>query len=153
MFAARLAFFVAASVLLPGVARAQLQSAENNAIRVTVSQNADGSRTAYATDPANHRATATTTGPDGKTVGTIRYTLDEAGRYATGEVLGPKSEFRYKAVYKYDGAGRLSEETQSTKEGAVTVKLVYSYDANGKQAGYAVYDAAGKLLGQTTKKR
>ena len=27
-------------------------------------------------------------------------------------------------------------------------KLIYSYDKNGRQTGYAVYDAAGKLISQ-----
>ncbi|MDQ6623704.1 MAG: hypothetical protein M3Y86_09505 [Verrucomicrobiota bacterium] len=135
------------------VSLAQLQSPESDAIRVTISQNADGSRTAYEFDPANHRATASTTDADGKPLGKIRYTLDEANRFATGEVLGPKGQFLYKTIYKYDGQGRLSDETQLTKDDAVKLRLVYAYDVNGKQAGYSVYDADGKLLGQTSKKR
>jgi Flp pilus assembly protein TadG len=135
-------------------ARAQLTSAGNDAIRLTVSQNADGSRTAYETDPANRRAIATTTGRDGKTIGSVRYTLDAAGRYATGEVLDPKGEFRFRTAYKYDEvSGKLVEETQSTKDGKLSLRLVYAYDANGRPAGYSVYDGSGKLVGQTTRKR
>ena len=148
------------SLLLAGVtllaisARAQLPSGGNDAIRLTVSQNADGSRTAYETDPANRRAVATTTSRDGKVTGSVRYTLDAAGRYAAGEVLGPKGEFRFNTAYKYDEvSGKLREETQSTTDGKVSLKLVYAYDANGRPAGYSVYDGSGKLVGQTTQKR
>lgn len=130
--------------------RAQL---EPNAqpIRVTVSQNDDGSRTAYETDPSNHRATATTTAMNGKQLGKIVYKLDDSGHYQSGEVFGPKNEFQYRTLYKYEG-DRLSEETQLTKDGAVKLRLVYEFDGAGKQAGYAVYDASGKLLGRTTKR-
>jgi hypothetical protein len=135
-------------------ARAQLASAGNDAIRLTVSQNADGSRTAYETDPANRRAVATTTSREGKAMGSIRYTLDTAGRYATGEVLDAKGAFRFNTAYKYDEvSGKLLEETQSTKDGKLSLRLVYAYDANGRPAGYSVYDGSGKLLGQTTRKR
>ena len=135
-------------------ARAQLASAGNDAIRLTVSQNADGSRTAYEVDPANRRAVATTTSREGKPIGTIRYTLDAAGRYATGEVLDAKGAFRFNTAYKYDEmSGKLLEETQSTKDGKVSLRLVYAYDANGRPGGYSVYDGAGKLVGQTTRKR
>jgi hypothetical protein len=32
-------------------------------------------------------------------------------------------------------------------------KLVYTYDERGQQSGYAIYDAGGHLLGQTTSKK
>jgi hypothetical protein len=151
---AKLPLLLLALALLASAARAQLQSGGNDAIRLTVSQNADGSRTAYETDPANRKAVATTTSRDGKPMGTVRYTLDEAGRYATGEVLGPKGEFRFNTAYKYDEvSGKLREETQSTRDGKVSLKLVYAYDSNGRPAGYSVYDGSGKLIGQTTRKR
>lgn len=140
--------------LLLHASHAQLPPTAGDAIRLTISQNADGSKTAYEVDPANRRATATTTSRDGKPVGTIRYTLDAAGRYATGEVLDAKGAFRFNTAYKYDEvSGKLLEETQSTKEGKVNLKLVYAYDANGRPAGYSVYDGNGKLIGQTTRKR
>ncbi|MFL6540215.1 MAG: hypothetical protein ACJ8HQ_00950 [Chthoniobacterales bacterium] len=120
-------------------------------VRVTVSQNDDGSRTAYEFDPSNHRATATTTSMQGKQLGKIAYKLDDSGRYESGEVFGPNNQFQYRTRYKYEG-DRMSEETQLTKEGAVKLRLVYEYDGAGKQAGYAVYDASGKLLGRTSKR-
>ncbi|HEX8280903.1 MAG TPA: hypothetical protein VF551_05975, partial [Chthoniobacterales bacterium] len=80
----------------PSLSLAQLPTAPGDAVRVTVSQNQDGSRTSYEVDPANRRATATTTSREGKLMGKIRYTLDDAGRFATGEVLGPDAQFRYK---------------------------------------------------------
>ena len=117
-------------------------------IRVTVSMNADGSRTVYEFDPHHRKAKATTTDKNGKAVGTIRYTLDDAGRFSSGEVYGPDDQLRFKAIYKYDAAARLSQETQLNKDNAVQHKLIYAYDKNGRQTGYAVYDAAGKLVSQ-----
>ena len=133
------------------VARGQLQDrATTEPVRVTLSVNPDGSRTSYEFDPANRKAVATTTTADGKPQGTIRYQLDDAGRFAAGEVFAGDGRFRFKTRYKYDAAGHLIEESQLTKQDALQNKIVYSYDAAGKQTGYAVYDSAGKLLGQTT---
>ena len=117
-------------------------------VRVTVSMNADGSRTVYEFDSVHHKAKATTTDKNGKPVGTIRYTLDEAGRFIRGGVYGPDDQLRFKTLYKYDEAGRLNQETQLSKDDAVQHKLIYAYDKNGRQTGYAVYDAAGKLVSQ-----
>jgi len=117
-------------------------------VRVTVSMNADGSRTVYEFDPLHHKAKATTTDSNGKAVGTIRYTLDDAGRFVSGEIYGPDEQLRFKTLYKYDAAGRLSQETQLNKDGPLQHRLVHAYDKNGRQTGYAVYDAAGKLFSQ-----
>lgn len=125
------------------------QSPDATAVRVTVSLNADGSRTVYETDPLKHTAVATTTGRDGKVRGRIRYTLDEVGRFATGDVFGPNGQLRFKAAYKYDGTGKLTQETQLGRDGAVSHKIVYAYDSLGKQTGYAVYDGSGKLVSRT----
>jgi YD repeat-containing protein len=133
----------------PIAAAAQLATATPDAVRITVSMNADGTRTVYEFDAVNHRATATTTGKDGKPVGKIRYVLDEAGRFASGEVYGADDQFRFRTSYKYDAAGKLTEETQFGSGEAVRSKIVYAYDSNGKQVGYSVYDAAGKLIRQT----
>ncbi|HVF72177.1 MAG TPA: hypothetical protein VM940_11275 [Chthoniobacterales bacterium] len=129
--------------------KAQLVSPTPDAIRVTVSMNADGSKTVYEFDSIKHRATATTTARDGKLVGKIRYVLDDAGRFASGEVYGPDDQFRFRTAYKYDEAGRLSEETQFGNGDVVRSKIVYAYDRIGRQIGYSVYDAAGKLTRQT----
>jgi hypothetical protein len=54
------------------------QVAENpdkETVRVTVSLNADGSRTTYRFDRPNKKATAFTTGQDGKVREKIRYDL------------------------------------------------------------------------------
>lgn len=118
--------------------------------RVKISQNNDGSRTTYEVDTEARKAIATTTGADGKVQSTIRYDLDDAGRYERGEVFGRTGEFLMKTSYKYDAAGRLQEESQFAKDGALRNKLVYSYDQlTGRQSGYAIYDAAGKLVNQT----
>jgi hypothetical protein len=135
----------------PNVAVSQdLEKTEINAARVTVSMNADGSRTVYQFDDAQHKAIATTTGQDGKLRQTIRYELDDAGRFSSGRISGPDGRIRFKSRYTYDNAGRLQEETQSAEDGSLLHKIVYSYDQNGKQTGYSIFDASGKLLGRIT---
>jgi YD repeat-containing protein len=129
--------------------RAQAPSPLPDAIRVTVSINADGTRTTYEFDAASHRATATTTTKDGNTIGKVRYVLDDAGRFASGDVYGPNEQFRFKTLYKYDAAGKLTQETQLGADDAVRNKIVYAYDKNGRQTGYSVYDTAGKLVRRT----
>jgi YD repeat-containing protein len=146
-------FFLVSAVILACVSdlNAQAQDASAGGIkRVTVSQNNDGSRTTYEIDTAARKEVATTTSADGKVQSKILYELDDSGRFATGQVFGPGDQFRFKTTYKYDPAGRLAEETQLTKNDVVRGKLVYAYDQlTGRQTGYAAYDAAGKLVGQT----
>lgn len=143
---ALVAFFVAAAKAVYG--QAADPSAE--AVRVTVSINADGSRTVYEFDSPHHKATATTTSSDGKLVGKIRYVVDEAGRFSSGEVYGPDDQLRFKTLYKYDAAGKILQETQLGKDDAVRSKIVYVYDKIGRQTGYTVYDAAGKVIRRTS---
>jgi hypothetical protein len=119
-------------------------------VRVTMTMNADGSRTEYKFDDANRKAVATITNADGKLRERIRYQLDEASRFASSRVFGPDGKFRFKSRYKYDSAGRLEEEVQMTDKDAVLSRIVYSYDQSGRQTGYAIYDGNGKLLGRTT---
>jgi YD repeat-containing protein len=119
-------------------------------VRVSVVLNADGSRTSYETDAGNRKCVATTTGENGKVREKIKYDLDENGRFARGEVLGPKGEFRFNTLYKYDANNHLSEETHLAKDDTVLGKIVFRYDDAGHQTGYAAYDGAGRLLGQTT---
>jgi antitoxin component YwqK of YwqJK toxin-antitoxin module len=132
------------------VSSQELEKPEINATRVTVSMNADGSRTVYQFDDAQHKAIATTTGQDGKLRQTIRYELDDAARFSSGRIFGPDGRLRFKSRYTYDNAGRLQEEAQSAEDGSLLHKIVYSYDQNGKQTGYSIFDASGKLLGRTT---
>jgi hypothetical protein len=120
-----------------------------DAVRVTISLNADGSRTTYQFDDANHKASATTTNREGKSLGKTHYTLDDNGRFATGVVYGPDKRLRFKSTYKYDGAGKLTQELQCDKNDALLHKIVYAYDSLGKQTGYSIYDGAGRLVGQT----
>ena len=122
---------------------------ENNAVRVTVSMKADGSRTVYKFDDAQHKAVAITTDQDGKLREKIHYDMDEAGRFSRGAVFGPDGRLRFKSQYKYDGSGRLQEEIQNAENGALLHKIVYSYDPAGKRAGYSIFDANGKLVGRT----
>jgi YD repeat-containing protein len=120
-----------------------------SSIRVNVTMNADGSRTTYQFDTANHRASAVTTEPNGKVRGKTNYRLDDAGRFGSGVSFSADGKFKFKSIYKYDGNGRMEEETQLGKDDAVLNRIVYSYDASGRQTGYAIYDAAGKLIGRT----
>jgi hypothetical protein len=143
--AAAVVAFCASAATLP----AQLPATTPDAVRVTVSLNADGTRTTYEFDSPNRRAVATTTGKDGKTVGRIRYVLDEVGRFMSGEVYGPDEKLRFKTLYKYDDAGKLTQETQLGPNDSIRNKIVYVYDKTGRQTGYSVYDAAGKLIRQT----
>lgn len=142
---------VVAILLVPLFARGQTpaDSPAPATVRITVTTNPDGSRTTYSWDTANHNAHATTTESDGRVREQISYKLDDAGRFASGQVSGPKKEFRFATRYKYNAAGQLAEESQQTKEGTIRHRIVYSYDAAGKQSGYAVYDGAGNLEGQT----
>src|SRR4030095_12298695 len=80
---------------------------ENGAVRVTVSMNADGSRTVYEFDDAEHKAIATTTSEDGKLREKIRYDIDDVGRFSSGTIFGPDGRLRFKSRYKYDSSGRL----------------------------------------------
>ena len=122
---------------------------ENSEVRVSVVLNADGSRTVYETNAANHKTVATTTGKDGKLREKIRWDLDENGRFLRGEVFGPKEQFRFILQNKYDANNRLIDETHLGKDQSVIGRIVFRYDAAGHQIGYSTYDGAGKLLGQT----
>ncbi len=130
---------------LPIIAQTPATS-PNDAVRVRVTLNADGSRTIYQFDNAKHEAIATTTDPNGKPRGKIVYQIGDAGRFVSGVVFGPDGRFLFKSVYKYDAAGRLEEETHLGKDDAVINKIVYKYDSKGKQIGYSVFDPTGKLL-------
>src|ERR1041385_964474 len=133
---------------VPGLACALLicsvatlfSQAPTDAVRVTMSMHADGSRTIYNFDNAQHTAVATTTDPDGKVRQTIRYQLDNAGRFSTGEISGPDGRVRLKSRYKYDDAGHILEEAQSAADGTLLHKIVYTYDSAGRQTGYSVFD-------------
>jgi hypothetical protein len=123
------------------------ESSSTDAVRVTVSLNADGSRTVYQFDNAKHEAIATTSDSDGKPRGKIVYQI---GRFASGVFFGPDEKFLFKSVYKYDAAGRLEQETHLAKDDSVINKIVYKYSPAGKQIGYSVFDPAGKLVSGST---
>ena len=143
----RLVFVFLLSVAI--APRCAFTQEENGEVRVSVVLNADGSRTVYETNAANHKTVATTTGKDGKLREKIRWDLDESGRFLRGEVFGPKEQFRFILQNKYDANNRLIEETHLAKDQSAIGKIVFRYDAAGHQIGYSTYDGAGKLLGQT----
>lgn len=148
------AFFVTLAVM-PVVATAFRLDAQtpaataSDAIRVTVTVNADGSRTTYQFNNAKHEAIAATADEEGKPRGKVVYRIDDAGKFLSGVIFGPDGKFVFKALYKYDTAGRLEEETHRAKDDSVINKVVYKYDAAGKQAGYSILDADGKLVSGT----
>jgi hypothetical protein len=121
----------------------------NDDVRVRVTLNADGSRTTYQFDNAKHEAVATTTDEEGRPRGKVVYQIDDAGRFLSGVIFGPDDKFVFKTLYKYDTAGRLEEETHLTKDETVINKVVYKYDLMGKQTGYSIFDANGKLVSGT----
>jgi hypothetical protein len=123
--------------------------ATDDTIRVTVAIGADGSRTTYESDRANHKATATTNGPDGKLRQKIQFELDEAGHYTSSQAFGPEGQFRFKALYKYDAAGRITEERQLSKDDSLQRRIVYTFDPVGRATGLSIYDAKGKLISHT----
>ncbi len=125
---------------------------DDDAVRVTMTINPDGSKTVYRVDGAKHESVGTTTTASGKPGGKIIYHLDAEGRYETGRVFAPNGTFRFKTIYRYNPAGQLAEETQLDKDDSVRHKIVYSFDAEGHPTGYAIYDGAGALLGRTTPK-
>ena len=145
LFAGSLALWLGASLALA--------QSDEDAVRVKVTMNPDGSKTVYQTNGANHETIATTTGADGKSWGKIIYHLDSAGRYETGQVFAADGKLRFKTRYSYDRAGQLAEETQLEKDDSVRHKIIYSYDAEGHPTGYAIYDGEGRLLGRTTPKK
>src|SRR5205807_7346606 len=69
------------------------EPSQTDAVRVTVTFNPDGSRTVYEFDNEHHKAAATTTEPDGKLRGKIRYELDAAGHFSSGLIFGPDEKF------------------------------------------------------------
>jgi hypothetical protein len=143
--------FLASAFFLPFSLNAQTPApSSNDTIRVTVTVNADGSRTTYQFDNAKHEAIATTADPDGKTRGRVVYRIDDSGRFETGVASGPDGKFLFKTVYKYDAAGRLEQETHLDKGDAVIDKTVYKYDPAGKPIGVSTFDATGKLVSGTT---
>jgi hypothetical protein len=143
---------VPCALLICGVASGFGQSPDQvrgDAVRVTMSMHPDGSRTVYNFDPPQHKAVATTTDADGKLRETIRYELDDAGRFSSSEKSGPDGRLQLKSRYKYDDAGLILEETQSAPDGTLLHKIVYNYDSSGRQTGYSVFDASGKLVSRT----
>ena len=130
-----------------------LAQSSDDAVRVIMTINPDGSKIVRQTDGANRQATAITTAPNGKARTKIIYKLDAEGRYESGRVFAPDGSLRLKTRYRYDAAGHLAEETQLEKNGSLQNRIVYSYNAAGYQTGYAVYDGEGRLIGRTTAKK
>src|SRR5438105_7822399 len=91
------------------------ESSSTDAVRVTVSLNADGSRTVYQFDNAKHEAIATTSDSDGKSRGKIVYQIGDASRFVSGVFFGPTEKFLFRAVYNNDAAGGREKETLFAK--------------------------------------
>ena|ERR1700730_12515841 len=79
-----------AAVFIAAVGYPQVaNNSDQNAVRVTITLNADGSRTSYEFDAAHKKATAVTTTSDGKVREKIKYDLDDSD--AAGKLLGKTS--------------------------------------------------------------
>jgi hypothetical protein len=121
MFARLVAAGLAAGLIgVATPAHGQLLDATADAVRVTVSMNADGSRTVYEFDSAHHKAKATTTAKDGKLVGRILYVLDDAGRFASGESMGRtinSASGLYISMTRPAGSARKSNSARTTWSG------------------------------------
>lgn len=126
------------------------EQTDSGTVRVRVAINPDGSRTLYRFDDAQHVASATTTGEDGKVLQKIEYKLDDAGRFSSATIFGADGKLRFKSRYDYDNSGRLQEELQTDANDAVLHKIVYNYTQSGKPTGYSVFDANGKLINRVT---
>src|SRR5205823_6826283 len=74
----------------------------DDAVRVTVTMNPDGSKTVYQTDGAKRQSIATTTGADGKVREKITYKLDVDGRNESGQVFSANGTLHFKTLYQYD---------------------------------------------------
>src|SRR5207237_7241243 len=85
---------------LPIIAQTPATSA-NDAVRVTVTLNADGSRTIYQFDNAEHEGIATTTDANVQERGKIVYQIVDAGVFVSGLVFGRDGRFRLRNAYKY----------------------------------------------------
>src|SRR5437016_10591390 len=77
-----------------------------DAVRVTVSLNADGSRTIYQFDNAKHEAIATATEADGKPRCKIVYQIGDADRFGSGVFFRREEKFLFKMMYNYDDTVR-----------------------------------------------
>jgi YD repeat-containing protein len=64
--------------------------------------------------------------------------------------IGPDGKFLYKSIYRYTADGRLDQESHLNKNDVLVNKIVYNYGADGRQTGYVVYDATGKVIGRTS---
>src|SRR5436309_14145398 len=122
----RLVFAFRFSVAI--ASRCAFAQEENGEVRVSIVLNADGSRTVYETNAANHKTMATTTGKDGKLREKIRWDLDENGRFLRGEVFGPKEQFRFILQNKYDSNKHMLEEAHRAKAHRMMGKIFYLND-------------------------
>jgi hypothetical protein len=77
------------------------ENSDKEPVRVTVSLNAGGSRTTYRFDRPNKKATALTTGPDGKVREKIPYEFDDSGRFVNGVISDAGGQVRFEALLFY----------------------------------------------------
>ncbi len=140
---------LAAALWLPNLF-AQTAPNDSDSVRVNMTVNPDGTRTNFTFDTANHKAIAITTDEAGKRMSKTVYRLDPEDRFGTSVTFNADGTLRHKSIYKYNVRGQMEQETQLDRNDAVRAKIVYSYDSSGKQSGYSVFDANGKLLGQTS---
>ena len=92
-----------AAVFFAAIALGQVaENSDREPVRVTVSLNAGGSRTTYRFDRPNKKATALTTGPDGKVREKIPYEFDDSGRFVNGVISDAGGQVRFEALLLYE---------------------------------------------------
>src|SRR5882724_10265568 len=55
-----------------------------------------------------------------------------------------------RTVYEFDPPHHKATATTTERDGKLRGKIVYSYDSAGKQTGYSIFDASGKLIDRTS---
>ena len=137
--------FALTLLLSIAAAPSQQRSDSDEAVRVRMVVNLDGSRSTYRFNDVERKCVATTTSEDGKLRQKVRYELDDAGRFLTGRIFAPDGKLLFQSRYKYDSAGRMEKETQMNEQGDVLHRLIYSYAQTGRPSGYSVFDTIGRL--------
>ncbi len=104
----------------------------SDTVRVKVTLNPDGSRTAYEFDTAHHTATATTTSRDGKPAAKFSTSSMRPAVSRPALFTARTGSFASRAYISTTTPAGCRKRRNSTKDGAVISKIVYTYDSAGK---------------------
>jgi len=137
--------FLLAIALLPGVATAQDDGADDT-IHATTVLHEDGTRTVTITDPEKHTSEASTYDGRDKVLQKIVYALDDQNQVVTGVVYTADNKPVFKAAYKRDDSNRISEEDDYTMDDQLIRRFVYEFGGNGKVVRIRAYDSQGNEM-------